>query len=273
MKESNSGGPSRRRDTKKTRNRPGGEMLRTIVQKKTVLALIVILIISTALAACTTPTSTPTPTSSASAPQSSSSGDFVEAAQKVLPSVVSIEVQTATSADAGTGWVVDSNGYIVTNNHVVAGGTSVKVVLPDGSSHTATSVKTDPSKDLAVIKIDAQGLPAVTIGDSSKLQLGQPVAIMGNALDMGIRVTVGVISRLGVSINESGGVTLSDGIESDASIDPGDSGGVLITMSGEVVGIPTAGLQAANIDPEGFAYAISTNEAMPTINSLKSQIQ
>ena len=134
-----------------------------------------------------------------------------------------------------------------------------------------TAARTDPSKDLAVIRIAAQNLPPVTIGSSSQLDMGQPVAAIGNALNLGIRTTAGVVSQLNVPIN-SGGISLNGLIETDATINPGNSGGVLITALGEVVGIPSVGLQSSNLDAESFGYAISIDEAMPVINNLISQL-
>jgi serine protease Do len=101
--------------------------------------------------------------------------------------------------------------------------------------------------------------------------MGQPVAAIGNALNLGIRVTAGVVSQLNVPVSYSG-VSLTGLIETDASINPGNSGGVLINTSGEVVGIPSAGLEEANLDVENFGYAISINEALPVINNLIAQM-
>jgi serine protease Do len=224
-----------------------------------------------------TPTPTPTPTPE---PSGNTPTDFVAATQKVLPSVVEIEIaygpqgapgDPTAHAAAGTGWVIREDGLIVTNNHVVKSAQTITVIFPDGTKYTSTAVKADASKDLAVVKIAAQNLPAVTTGDSSQLKMAQPVAIIGNALNLGIRVTVGVVSLLDVPASYDN-ISLTGLIETDASINPGNSGGVLINTLGEVVGIPSAGLQAANLDVENFGYAISINEAMPVINSLIAQM-
>jgi serine protease Do len=159
----------------------------------------------------------------------------------------------------------------VTNNHVVDSAQTITVILADGTKHSASSVKTNPGKDLAVVQIQAQNLPTVTIGDSSQLMLGQPVAAIGNALDLGVRVTSGVVSLLNVSIS-FGNLSFNGLIETDATINPGNSGGVLINILGEVVGIPNAGLDAPNLDVENFGYAININDAMPVINNLMAQI-
>jgi serine protease Do len=208
-----------------------------------------------------------------------SATDFITAAEKLTPSVVIIEVEMVTQdlsgqpsvqPAAGSGWVVGANGLIATNNHVVDGAQSITITLADGRKLDAVSVKGNADKDLAVIKIDAQNLPVASIGDSSQLKMGQPVATIGNALDLGVRVTAGVVSLLDVSITLSTNQTMSGLIETDAAINPGNSGGVLVNMSGEVVGITNAGLEGSNV--ELFGYAIPVNDAMPVINQLISQI-
>jgi serine protease Do len=224
-----------------------------------------------------TPVYTPNPTAS---PSVNPVTDFVAAVQHIMPSVVQIEVtygpQGAPSdpqahGAAGSGWVIRSDGLIVTNNHVVDGAQTITVILPDGTKQTTTTVQANPGKDLAVLKIATQNLPAVVTGDSSQLKLAQPVAAIGNALNLGVRVTVGVVSQVDVPANYDN-ISLTGLIETDAAINPGNSGGVLINVLGEVVGVPNAGLQDPNLDVENFGYAISINEAMPVINSLVSQI-
>jgi serine protease Do len=219
----------------------------------------------------TTPVPSLTPTS-----DPGTTADFVDAVAKVIPSVVKIETtygpqgapgDPLAQEGAGTGWVIRQDGLIVTNNHVVDGAQTITVVLPDGTRQVATHVQADATKDLAVVRIAANNLPPVVIGDSSKLKLGQPVAALGNALNMGIRVTTGVASQLNVPMGSSN-QTMAGLIETDASINEGNSGGVLINVSGEVVGIPNAKLEDPNLDVENFGYAISINEAMPVINSL-----
>jgi serine protease Do len=243
-----------------------------------------IVVIALALTACTAvpSTGTPSPPPSTTTPASNSNSpvNFVDAVQQVLPSVVEIEItygpqgapgSPGTHAAAGTGWIIREDGLIVTNNHVVESAQTITVILADGSKHTSTAVQTSAGKDLAVVQIAAQNLPAVTIGDSSQLKMGQPVAAIGNALNLGIRVTAGVVSQLNVPVSYDS-VSLSGLIETDASINPGNSGGVLINTSGEVVGIPSAGLQDPNLDVENFGYAISINEATPVLNNLIAQM-
>jgi serine protease Do len=248
--------------------------------------VLVITIVLTLMIACTPTTALSTSTTSTPSDKPSSVAntglpyDFVAAIQKVMPSVVEIEVtygpkgapgDPTAKAAAGTGWIIKGDGLIVTNNHVVDGAQTITVILPDGTKHTTTAVQSNPGQDLAVIKIAAQNLPAVVTGDSSQLKVGQPVAAIGNALNMGIRVTVGVVSQLNAQANYDG-ITLHGLVETDAAINPGNSGGVLINMLGEVVGIPSAGIQDPNLDVENFGYAISISEAMPVINSLISRM-
>lgn len=205
--------------------------------------------------------------------------DFISGADKVKPSVVAIQVQmvtrnylgqTVTQQAAGSGWIVNSGGLIVTNNHVVADAASIKITLGDGRTFPSVAVQSDVAADLAVVKINAHDLPAVKIGDSDSLQVGQPVAAIGNVLGLGINLTGGWVSRLNTSITFSDGSSLSGLIETDAAINPGNSGGPLITINGEVVGITNAKLIARGV--EGIGYAISINNAMKIISGLVAKL-
>ncbi|MFC1913073.1 S1C family serine protease [Chloroflexota bacterium] len=187
--------------------------------------------------------------------------DFVAVVAKVKPSVVAIEIETG----GGTGWIIDTNGIIVTNNHVVAGAENIRVIMDDGSTYDVIEVRTDPLTDLAVIEIDARGLPAADIGDCRYLQVGAPVAAIGNALGLGIRMTGGWISRLNASIQIQGQI-VDDLIETDAAINPGNSGGPLVNMAGEVIGITS--LKIAQVGVEGLGYAINMNTAQDIIDQL-----
>jgi serine protease Do len=199
--------------------------------------------------------------------------DFITAVEKALPSVVIIEVDLgAQGGAAGSGWLFDGNGHIVTNAHVVDGAQAITVTLNDGRKFTATGVQSNSGKDIAVVKINAQNLPAATVGDSSLVKLGQPVAAIGNSLDLGLRVTGGLASRLDVSITYQNNLTINGCIETDAVLNPGNSGGVLIDTSGNVIGITNATLEGPTTDVEGFDYAISINEALPVINNLVSKL-
>jgi len=201
--------------------------------------------------------------------------DFVSVIAKVKPSVVAINTEVPgfsiftgefTQEGAGSGWIIDEDGYIVTNNHVVKGAVSITVTLDDGSTFPAETVRTDPLTDLAVVRIDAQDLPAADIGDSSKLRVGNWLVAIGNSLGLGISATKGIVSSLGVSVSVAPGQTLYDLIQTDAAINPGNSGGPLVNMAGEVIGINS--VKIAQVGVEGMGYAISTKEAMPIIEEL-----
>ena len=201
--------------------------------------------------------------------------DFVSVIAKVKPSVVAINTEIITydifnraftQEGAGSGWIIDEEGYIVTNNHVIEGAESITVTLADGRTFLASIVGSDALTDLAVLKVDETNLSAADIGDSSELRIGEWVLAIGNALGMGITAKEGIVSRLGVSITVSTGQTLSDLIETSAPINPGNSGGPLVNMAGEVIGITSVKLAAVEV--EGLGYAISSNSASPIIEEL-----
>lgn len=239
-----------------------------------------------ALAACTsTPANTSTP-AAASAPSVTSPPpavqsvslanlpSFADLAALVQPSVVAVNTQSVISSrfiqrtvqGAGSGWIINESGIIVTNNHVVDGATSVTVQLSDGKSYTPTSIVTDPITDLAILKINAGKLPALKVGDSSKLRVGDWVVAVGNALGQGIGIKNGIVSRLGVSVQVSQTETYNDLIETNAAINPGNSGGPLLNLAGEVVGITSLKLSTSGV--EGMGYAINIADALPVINKL-----
>ena len=192
---------------------------------------------------------------------------------KVKPSVVAINTITYDRFNqprpgAGSGWILREDGIIVTNNHVVAGSINITVILDDGRIFPAAvnTVATDWLTDLAVFKIDAENLPAATVGDSSKLRIGDWVVAIGNSLGQGISATTGIVSALGVSLDVSPTQTLYGLVQTDAAINPGNSGGPLVNMAGEVIGINS--IKRTQLEVEGVGWAISANEAMPTIKQL-----
>lgn len=218
-----------------------------------------------------TPSETPVATSQQLIPIP----DMSEVVAMVRLSVVAIDVEATTYnifnqpqqvQGAGSGWIINSDGYIVTNNHVVEGATTVTVTLGDGRVFPADSINTDPLTDLAVVKISANNLTAATTGDAAKLSIADWVAAIGNSLGMGISATVGVVSALDVSLQESPGQTLHGLIQTDAAINPGNSGGPLVNTTGEVIGINS--IKVAEVGVEGMGYAISINEALPVIQKL-----
>jgi serine protease Do len=200
--------------------------------------------------------------------------DFPPVVAEVMPSVVSVTTEIvvsdffgrqSTEYVAGSGILIDDNGHIVTNNHVVEDAQSIYVELADGRIFPANTVGTDSLSDLAVIKIDAANLTYVYWGDSSLLSVGRWVLAIGNALGEGITATEGIVSRLNVSVNVEGN-TLYGLIQTTAPVNPGNSGGPLMNMAGEVIGITSIKIVASAV--EGIGYAISSNEAKPIIENL-----
>ena len=200
-------------------------------------------------------------------------GDLVEAAR---PSVVSVRQEvtqagplggTSRGQAAGTGFVLSADGYIVTNNHVVAEGDSPVVTFADGTTEPATIVAGDPSRDLAVLRVDRADLVPLAVGDSDDVRLGDQLIAVGYALDLNGEpsVTAGILSAKNRTITAENGVQLVNLLQTDTAINPGNSGGPLLNGRGEVVGINTAiAGQAQNI---GFAIAITP--VMDVIDELR----
>jgi S1-C subfamily serine protease len=211
-------------------------------------------------------------TQTKSSPSGTSTLTWQEAAAaKVKPSVVEVYVTEQQGAALGSGVIIDPRGYLVTNNHVVSGATSIQVVLSNGTREPAQLIGTDPADDLAVLKIavPSAGLSIATLGNSAQLQVGQEVLAIGNPLGDTETVTTGIVSALKRSVSEGqGGATIQNAIQTDAAINPGNSGGALIDMQGNVVGIPT--LMA--IDPEFKTPANGVGFAIPS-NRVKSVVQ
>lgn len=222
----------------------------------------------------TTPTAElPTPTSTPTAmPSAFTTPDVV---RRVAPSVVHIRSESVELdlflrpvpvEGAGTGIVFDTRGYIVTNNHVVAGAQQITVTLANDESYEARLVGGDVFVDLAVIQIDAQDLVPAEFGDSLALEMGEDVVAIGQAFDLpgGPTVTKGVISAKERYISVGSNITLDGVIQTDAAINPGNSGGPLLNMRGQVVGINSAHLNAG----EGLGFAIGVDAALPVIDDL-----
>src|SRR5438270_8037665 len=185
-------------------------------------------------------------------------------AAKVKPTLVTGYVTLAKGAALGSGVIVDSRGYIVTNNHVVSGATTIQVILSNGTKEPAQLAGADAAYDLAVLKIAVPqgGLTVATLGDSTQLKVGQEVLVIGNPLGITQTVTNGIVSVLKRTVSEGqGGPTIQNAIQTDAAINPGNSGGALVDLQGNVVGIPTL----TAIDPEfntpanGVGFAIPVN--------------
>jgi serine protease Do len=203
--------------------------------------------------------------------------DFVSLAQKVGKSVVAVTAQDIPMNDLnsntvveslGSGWVIDESGIIVTNNHVVEGAEAITVEFSDHKAFDANTWYTDPITDVAVVKVNTQGkkLTALTIGDTSQLQIGSWVMIMGNPLGLGLSVKQGIISRLGVTMSTSPDQIYYNLIETSAPINPGNSGGAMVNLNGEVIGITSLKIESAGI--EGMGYAIPIGDVLPIIQTL-----
>jgi S1-C subfamily serine protease len=185
-------------------------------------------------------------------------------AAKVKPTIVEVYITLAKGAAIGSGVIVNSQGYIVTNNHVVNGALTIQVILYNGTKEPAQLAGADAANDLAVIKIAVPqgGLSVATLGNSTQLQVGQEVLAIGNPLGDTETVTNGIVSALKRSVSEGqGGPTIQNAIQTDAPINPGNSGGALVDLQGNVAGIPTL----TAIDPEfntpanGVGFAIPVN--------------
>ena len=166
----------------------------------------------------------------------------------------------------GSGVVVSPDGYILTNNHVVDGATDVRVTLADRREFKAKVIGTDPKSDIAVLKIDASGLTPITVGNSSKMQVGDAVLAIGNPYGVGQTVTMGIVSatgRAGLGIEE-----YEDFIQTDASINPGNSGGALVNDRGELVGINTAILAPGSGGNQGIGFAVPVNLARNVMDQI-----
>lgn len=197
-------------------------------------------------------------------------------AKKAMSSVVgitSVEVQQFFFSEqevegVGSGVIIDSNGYILTNSHVVADGNakSVNVLFENGDKKPGKVLWNDSTLDLAIVKVDATGLPVATLGDSDKLEVGEIAVAIGNPLGLEFQrsVTSGIISGLHRSVQVSTSNVIEDLIQTDASINPGNSGGPLLNSKGEVVGINTAKIKSA----EGLGFSIPINEAKAIVEEV-----
>src|SRR6187551_1265749 len=165
----------------------------------------------------------------------------------------------------GSGVIVSSNGYILTNNHVIDGAREVTVTLPDKREFQGTIVGTDPKTDLAVVKINEKNLPTIPWGDASKLQVGEYVLAVGNPFGLNSTVTLGIVSALGRG--RMGITQYEDFIQTDAAINPGNSGGALVNTKGELVGINTA-IFSQSGGYQGVGFAVPSNLARRVVNDL-----
>lgn len=212
----------------------------------------------------TSPTTTSTETSQPKQVESrvieTEESVYIRVAEAVGPSVVNVSTksrvqfffQAIPQEGAASGVIISGDGYILTNNHVVEGAQQITVTLADGRTFDAKVVGRDPYTDIAVIKVDATGLPAAKLGDSTSLKIGQIAIAIGNPFGLGKTVTAGIISALNRTITTESGTIIEGLIQTDAPINPGNSGGALVNSSGEVIGINTAIYQGA----QGIGFAI-----------------
>jgi S1-C subfamily serine protease len=202
----------------------------------------------------------------ASPPELGSGGDPAPPVREVYTQsgtgVVSVDVASSENGPGGgSGFVLDEQGYIVTNQHVVDGAENVSIEFASGVREEAEIVGEDPSTDVAVVKVDAaEGLlEPLTLGDSSTVGVGEPVIAIGNPLDVGISVTTGIVSGIGRPIKAPNDYTIEDAVQTDAAINPGNSGGPLLDSRGTVIGVNAQiASESGGFEGVGFAVPIDT---------------
>ncbi|MFT5167365.1 MAG: serine protease Do [Saprospiraceae bacterium] len=208
----------------------------------------------------------------------SSPTNFTKAAEIVTPGVVNIKAFSNGNLDwwsnsyggsSGSGVIISPDGYIVTNNHVIEEGKEIEITLSDKRKYGATLIGTDPSTDLALLKIDEDGLPYLIFGNSDSVRVGEWVLAVGNPFNLESTVTAGIVSAKGRSIDIlEGEYKIESFIQTDAAVNPGNSGGALVNTNGELVGINTAIITRSG-RYEGYSFAIPANLVRKIIRDIK----
>jgi serine protease Do len=218
-------------------------------------------------------------------PVTTSAPNWVQIARDLKPAVVNIDTRRASPRNpamppemerymgprsprmqrgVGSGFIINADGHIVTNNHVVDGASEIKVTLADGRELPGRVLGRDPKTDLALLKVDATGLPVIPLGDSSRLEVGEPVMAIGNPFGLEQTVTTGIVSAMARFIGEG---PYDDFIQTDASINPGNSGGPLISARGQAVGINSA-IFSRSGGSDGIGFSIPINLAKSVVTQL-----
>lgn len=172
--------------------------------------------------------------------------------------------QPNNPAGTGSGFVISSDGYMVTNSHVINGATRIEASLPDGRTFLAHTLGDDPATDIAVLKIEGENLATLAFGESDRLQVGQIAIAIGNPFGFQYSVTAGVVSALGRTLRSQNGRLIDDVIQTDAALNPGNSGGPLVDSYGRVIGVNTAVILPA----QGLCFAVASNLAKFVVGKL-----
>ncbi len=193
--------------------------------------------------------------------------------QQVDPSVAQVQARGASGNGVGSGEILTTSGYIVTNDHVVHGFSTLTVLLADGRQVAARLVGEAPREDLAVLKISAPNLRPITVGDSSRVQVGEYALAIGSPLGLEQSATSGIVSALNRQANAVIGgstITLTGMIQTSAPINPGNSGGALVNLRGQLIGIPTLGAvePSSGVAANGIGFAISSNRMEAIVRQL-----